>query len=74
LNHEKGDYFGSENNLEMTCFYWSIPTKWISKDGTKFTMVFSGINSKGNDAPVKNKSNDGNDSWNSVRCEMILYN
>ncbi|MBT4496354.1 MAG: DUF4185 domain-containing protein [Gemmatimonadetes bacterium] len=72
LNHENGDHFGAAKNLEMTCFYWSIPTKWISKNGREFTMVFTGINSKGNDAPVEDKSSDGNDSWNTVRCKLVM--
>jgi LysM repeat protein len=44
--------------VELTAFVWNIPTKWLSSDGTRFTMVWSGIGS--------------NDNWNSIRGEFLL--
>lgn len=41
-----------EGRVEASAFYWNFPTKWLSQDGERFTMVFTGKNS--------------NDSWNTV--------
>lgn len=38
--------------IEVTTFYWVLPSKWLSADGTQFTMIFTGKNS--------------NDSFNTV--------
>jgi hypothetical protein len=38
--------------IEVTTFYWNFNQKWLSGDGTQFTMIFTGKNS--------------NDSWNTV--------
>ncbi len=38
--------------VEVSAFYWSLPAKWQSADGTRFTLVFTGKNT--------------NDSWNTV--------
>jgi hypothetical protein len=47
-----------EGHVEVSAFFWSFPTKWLSTDGQRFTMVFTGKNS--------------NDSWNTVNGRFIL--
>jgi hypothetical protein len=47
-----------EGAVELSTFYWNFPTKWLSPDGTRFTLVFTGKNS--------------NDSWNSVHGRFVL--
>jgi hypothetical protein len=47
-----------QGEVEVSAFYWVFPTKWIEKDGTRFTMVFTG---KG-----------ANDSWNTVAGRLHL--
>jgi hypothetical protein len=44
-------------HVEVSGFFWSFPNKWMSADGTRFTMVFTGKNS--------------NDSWNTVSGRFI---
>ena len=39
-------------HVEASTFYWNFPTKWLSADGTGFTLVFTGRST--------------NDSWNTV--------
>ncbi|MDO8541324.1 MAG: DUF4185 domain-containing protein [Opitutaceae bacterium] len=45
-------------HIEATTFYWNFPTKWLSPDGTRFTLVFTGKNT--------------NDSWNTVAGRFVL--
>jgi len=47
-----------EGHVEVSGFFWSFPNKWVSADGTRFTMVFTGKNS--------------NDSWNTVAGRFVL--
>lgn len=51
------DHWG-EGHVEVTSFFWSFPTKWFSRDGNGFTMVFTGKSS--------------NDSWNTVSGNFLL--
>jgi hypothetical protein len=46
-----------QDHIELSTFYWNFPTKWLSPDGTRFTLVFSGKNT--------------NDSWNTVQGKFI---
>ena len=39
-------------------FYWNFTTKWLSADGTRFNLVFTGKNT--------------NYSWNTVAGRFIL--
>ncbi len=41
-----------------TTFFWSFPTKWLSTDGTRFTMVFTGTGAY--------------DAWNTIRGKFLL--
>lgn len=45
-------------HLEVSAFFWSLPNKWVSADGTRFTLVFTGKNS--------------NDSWNTVAGRFVV--
>jgi hypothetical protein len=45
-------------HIEASTWLWHSPTKWLSRDGTAFTMVFTGKNS--------------NDSWNTVEGRFVL--
>jgi hypothetical protein len=45
-----------------TTFFWNFSNKWLSTDGTNFTMVYTGID----------QSSDTNDSWNTVRGTFIV--
>ncbi|MBI5684810.1 MAG: DUF4185 domain-containing protein [Verrucomicrobia bacterium] len=45
-------------HVEVSTFYWNFPAKWLSTDGARFTLVFTGKNS--------------NDSWNTVSGRFIL--
>ncbi|WP_143549125.1 DUF4185 domain-containing protein [Rhodopirellula bahusiensis] len=47
-----------EGQIETSAFFWNFTQKWISADGAKFTMIFSGKNS--------------NDSWNTIDGRFIL--
>ncbi len=47
-----------DGHVEPTTFYWNFPTKWLSADGTRFTMVFTGSRT--------------NDSWNTVSGRFVL--
>jgi hypothetical protein len=44
-------------HVEVSTFYWNFPTKWLSDDGTRFTMIFTGKNT--------------NDSWNTVAGRFV---
>jgi hypothetical protein len=46
-----------KDHIEVSTFYWNFPTKWQSKNGSEFTMVFTGKNS--------------NDSWNTVNGTFV---
>ena len=39
-------------HIEVSTFYWNFTQKWLSTDGSRFTMIFTGKNT--------------NDSWNTV--------
>lgn len=45
-------------HIEVSTFFWSLPSKWLSADGAHFTLVFTGKNS--------------NDSWNTVAGRFVL--
>ena len=45
-------------HVEVSTFYWTFTPKWISADGTRFTLIFTGKNT--------------NDSWNSVAGRFRL--
>ena len=44
-------------HIEVSTFYWNFTPKWLSADGTQFTMIFTGKNT--------------NDSWNTVAGRFI---
>jgi outer membrane protein assembly factor BamB len=44
-------------HIEPTTFYWNFTPKWLSRDGTRFTMIFTGSRT--------------NDSWNTVAGRFI---
>lgn len=44
-------------HFEVTTFYWNFTQKWLSADGTAFTMIFTGKNS--------------NDSWNTIAGRFV---
>lgn len=46
------------DHVEVSTFYWNFNQKWLSRDGTAFTLIFTGKNS--------------NDSWNTVRGRFLL--
>jgi hypothetical protein len=46
-----------EGEIEVSTFYWSFPTKWLTADGTGFTMIFTGRST--------------NDSWNTVAGRFV---
>lgn len=46
-----------EGNIEVSTFFWSLPSKWLTSDG-RFTMVFTGKNT--------------NDSWNTVEGKFLV--
>ena len=45
-----------EGHIEVSTFFWNLTQKWMSADGTKFTMIFTGKNS--------------NDSWNTIEGQI----
>lgn len=45
-------------HVEVSTFYWNFTSKWLSADGTRFTLIFTGKNS--------------NDSWNTVDGRFVL--
>lgn len=45
-------------HLEASTWLWHFPTKWLSRDGRAFTMIFTGKNS--------------NDSWNTIEGRFVL--
>lgn len=45
-------------HIEVSTFYWNFTSKWLSADGTRFTLLFTGKNT--------------NDSWNTVAGRFIL--
>ena len=45
-------------HIEVSAFYWNFTSKWLSADGTRFTMIFTGKNT--------------NDSWNTVAGRFVL--
>ena len=45
-------------HIEVTTFYWNFNQKWLSDDGVKFTLIFTGKNT--------------NDSWNTVAGRFVL--
>jgi hypothetical protein len=47
--------FGAQT-ISSDTFFWNFSNKWMSQDGKRFVMVFSGINS--------------NDSWNTVEGQF----
>ena len=49
-----------KGHLEVSTFFWNVTQKWMSADGTQFTMIFNGKNS--------------NDSWNTIEGRFILRN
>jgi len=47
-----------EGQVPVNAFYWNFANKWLSADGTRFAMTFTGRKE--------------NDSWNALRGEFIL--
>lgn len=45
-------------HVEVTTFYWNFNQKWLSEDGLRFTLIFTGKNT--------------NDSWNTVAGRFVL--
>lgn len=45
-------------HVEVSTFYWNFNQKWLSADGTRCTMIFTGKNT--------------NDSWNTVNGRFVL--
>jgi hypothetical protein len=43
--------------VEVSTFYWNFTQKWLSANGTRFTMIFTGKNT--------------NDSWNTVAGAFV---
>jgi len=62
LNDTEGKQFGA-GLVEPNTFYWNMPPKWESADGTEFTLVFTG-------GYVGRRST--NDSFNTVRGRFEL--
>lgn len=57
LSEASGTQFGAGNlDVPPNTFFWNLPTKWHSRDGREFTLVFTGAG-RGKD----------NDSFNLVR-------
>lgn len=50
--------FGEDTDIESNSFYYNFSNKWLSDDGLKFTMIFTGIGE--------------NDSWNTVQGGFVL--
>jgi hypothetical protein len=46
-----------EGHVEVSTFYWNFTQKWLSADGTRFTLIFTGKNT--------------NDSWNTVAGRFV---
>lgn len=46
-----------EGHIGVSAFFWNFANKWLSADGTRFTMVFTGKNT--------------NDSWNTVAGKFV---
>jgi hypothetical protein len=44
-------------HIEASTFYWNFTPKWLSPDGTRFTMIFTGSRTNG--------------SWNTVAGRFI---
>ena len=51
-----------KGHIELNAFFWNYPTKWLSKDGKKFTLVFTGAGGGFN-----------NDSFNTVRGNFVFW-
>jgi hypothetical protein len=47
-----------DGHIEVSTFYWNLTPRWMTDDGTGFTMIFTGKNS--------------NDSWNTVRGRFVV--
>jgi hypothetical protein len=60
LHESNGTQFGA-GHVEPNTFFWNIPVKWQSRDGKRFTMVFTGAGRGKN-----------NDSFNLIRGEFLL--
>ncbi len=61
MNRSNDRQFGAGHVVDNT-FFWNIPTKWQSEDGTEFSLIFTGAG-RGKD----------NDSWNMIRGKFILF-
>ncbi|WP_161604259.1 DUF4185 domain-containing protein [Roseiconus nitratireducens] len=48
-----------DGQVEVSTFFWNFTQKWISDDGARFTMIFTGKNT--------------NDSWNTVQGKFVLH-
>lgn len=47
-----------EGHIPLNTFYWNFSNKWLSEDGKRFVLLFTG--------------KDENDSWNTVEGEFLL--
>jgi hypothetical protein len=62
VSEAAGNQFGAQRpDVPPNTFFWNLPTKWHSRDGLEFTMVFTGAG-RGKD----------NDSFNLVRGRFTL--
>ncbi len=50
--------FGKEVDMQQTTFFYNFSNKWLSDDGMKSILIFSGVKS--------------NDSWNMVSGHFTL--
>ena len=58
--YDESEYFG-KSQVVQNVFFLCFPTKWLSRDGNEFTMVFTGAGNGKN-----------NDSFNTVDGKFIL--
>ncbi len=59
-NRSENTHFGAGHVVDNV-FFGNFPTKWLSADGTEFTLVFTGGGRGKN-----------NDSWNAIRGRFLL--
>ena len=50
--------FGAPH-IQASTFFWNFSSKWLSRDGKHFVLVFTGVSS--------------NDSWNAVRGSFVVF-
>ena len=50
--------FGNDSDIEATTFFYNFSNKWLSDDGLRFVLIFTGVKE--------------NDSWNTVSVRFTL--